>query len=338
MANVLFIVITPFQLMCAVEARNVFCGADKCHLIVIDRERVGHPSSEHLTRTIDRHWDSVIRLQETKRRGLPRTLSRLWLTFKLLIHLPSNGALRNRAVFVGEPRVSWLRALGKFFGHATVWLDDGAASLFAIADMRNSRSYRLPVDGLPHMFTIFGSAEIEAENAGGIAHNRMNEHDNASAMHARISRGEAIIAGQWLSEAKLISQEDELKYLQAVKSALKDWDVTYAPHRHESQEKLDLIAAMGLPVVRLDNPMEVDFGEREAVPELLISWYSTVLFSARTLFPQMKVCGLRPPLSDETSDGLRQVEIVYDAMKKAGMSLVDPQHFDQFLRDFPARK
>lgn len=338
MANVLFIVISPFQLICAVEARNVYGSADKCHLVVLDRERAGHPSSEHLTRTIDARWDSVIRLRETKSRGLRRGFCRLWLTTKLLVHLFSQRALNNRAVFIGEPRISWLRTLGKMFGRVTVWLDDGAASLFAIADMRRTGVYRLPVDGFPHMFTIFGSSSLEVETAGGIAHNRMNEKDVAATSQIGVSYGEAVIAGQWLSEAKLVSQNDELKYLSAVTSALSDWDVTYVPHRHECQEKLDRIAEMGLTVLRFDKPMEIEYAQREAVPELLISWYSTVLFNAQTLFPQMKVCSLRVPEASHMSKDWPQINIVYDAMSDAGITLVEPESFDQFLRKLSERK
>jgi hypothetical protein len=338
MANALFIIISPFQLMCASEARKEFCNTDKCHLVVIDRELVGHPSYEHLTAMIDTQWASVVRLQETKKRGLHRAFCRLWLTLKLFIHLLSQRALWHRAVFIGEPRVSWLRILAKIFGRATVWLDDGAASLFLIADMRRDKSYRIPVDGLPHMFTVFGSSEITAETARSIAHNRMNERNGRLNPAAKTAVGDAIIAGQWLSEGKLVSQDEEIEHLSSLKRALADWNVTYIPHRLESAEKLDRIRAIGLPVVRLENPMEIELMRREAVPELLISWYSTVLFGAHSLFPQMAICGLRIPLSHPSEIGRQNIELVYNAMTEAGVRVVDPACFPQFLAEVEARR
>mgnify|MGYP006092861025 CR=1 FL=1 len=82
----LFLVLNPFQLICAIEARSEFGDNANNILIILDREAKQHIAYRQISNLIDLNWHRVIRLNEPKNRGIWRNV----LLFKNLIKMLIN--------------------------------------------------------------------------------------------------------------------------------------------------------------------------------------------------------------------------------------------------------
>ena len=319
----LFIIMTPFQLLCAIEARHIFKTDKKALLVIVDRWDKDHPSYQHLNALLDDEWKDILRLRETRRRGIIRTAARFYLTLRFFLWLGMQGSLRNHAVFIGESRISWLRILGRLFAQKTVWLDDGAASVFLINDLIKNNSYKTVKRELPGFFTIFGTPEIQTKTKGFIVQNHMTVLKEKILIGKKIARHKAVFAGQWLSEGSSIPLEGEIQNLKNVRSILENWHIDYAPHRLESPEKLSMISEIGFNVTRFQKPMEIALLENPEQPELFLSWYSTSLFTIKKLFPEICVVGLKIVLPGAKPDECRRIKEVYEELESQAIPTIE---------------
>lgn len=319
----LFVVISPFQIVCAQEARDTFANGAPCHLVIVSREPPDSPDFRHKTEVFDDGWARITWLREPKERGLVKSLLRVWLTAKIAAR---HGKSRGR-VFLGDPDIKWFASLGRMFGPHVTWLDDGSASISVLERFLERDDHRSANPDTPRFFTIFGTDQLAADTNGAVLQNNLASIGAKSAQQG-VAPKQVWIIGQWLSERGGISRAVELHLLQDTLATVPEADVRYIPHRHESAEKLAEIGKF-CAVTPLGQPVETVLREAEVLPGQVLSYYSTALFTIRLLFPQIHVSGVQVPYAEASAKEKALWESVYRHM--------DDQGIDVLFRSQPRR-
>ncbi|PRY79637.1 hypothetical protein CLV80_102282 [Yoonia maritima] len=314
----LFVVLNPFQLMCAQEAREKFCRGEDNYLVIIDRCGSDTPEYRQKNAALDTGWSLVTRHREPKNKGAMRIPARLWNTLRIRMKM----ARATGKVFLGDPYLKWFRMLGRMFGDEVIWLDDGAASIFVIPHFLSKGCLNEPNETTPKYFSVFSNPKIEAQTCGAIMRNdfallRQSRHPNQV-----MANKQAFFIGQWLSEKGGVDQDAELKVLSMAVESLSDWKITYVPHRHESDEKLAKIAKL-MPIQRFEKSIEATMLSNEVLPQLFVSWYSTALFTLGQMVPECERISIQVPLSAATEKQKAEWSLVYEALRDDDVEIRD---------------
>lgn len=315
----LFMVLSPLQLICAQEARERYCDGEKNHLIIIDRK--GPTSSDYQQKTIecDDKWHSIMRLSEPPNKGLPRILKRFVNTANIFLQ---RGFFKGK-VFLGDPYINWFRYIGKIYGNDVTWLDDGASSINVIDKFLPRGLLDAPNATTPKFFSIFATPELITTTGGAIIQNDLRYLKQRHERPQVVKKSSAIFIGQWLSERGGVAEDDEVAALRAALGKLGDWELTYVPHRHESQEKLARISEF-MRIRRFDRSIEAELLNSPDLPEAIISWYSTALFTLRLLFPEIQVKSVMVPLGEANDRQKSEWMAVYSAIEALDIHIIQP--------------
>lgn len=314
----LFFVQSPLQIICAQEARERYCRDEKNHLVIIDRQDRNSIDFSQKSNEIDNRWHQISRHREPRRRGFFRIFVRLWNTI-LITRKHGSGMGK---VFLGDANLNWFRMLGKKFGTEVIWLDDGAASINVIKDYEKRGIFESTNPTTPRLFSLFASTELERRTKGAVQLNTLDYLRQTRKVNQTVAKKRAVFIGQWLSERGGVNEMAEMAVLKRACADLPEWDLSYIRHRHESSEKLHLISQL-MPVVTYERSIEATYLQADEVPELIISWYSTALFTLNHLFPEVDILSLLVPLSDATPEQEKDWRSVYDALKETGVEIKD---------------
>lgn len=313
----LAIVLSPFQLICAQEAREKFCQGERNDLVIVDRRGPETPEYIQKQAELDGGWNKVVRVAEPERRGFRRFIIRLKNTGILLIRL----GMGKGKVFLGDPYLNWFRILGNIFGDEVVWLDDGAASINVIEKFERKGLLQGPNETTPKFFSVFSSPDLERRTNGALMQNDLTLKRQCRNPKQTVSPKQAIFIGQWLSERSGVEQDEELHTFATYLKEFPDWEFTYISHRHESPAKLAEIAKL-VPVKRFDRSIETALLESDTVPEMIVSWYSTALFTLKRLFPDVKVQAFQVPLTHSKPLQRSEWMRVYKVLDQQGVPIM----------------
>lgn len=312
----IFIVLSPFQLICAQEAREKFCQGETNFLVIIDRNGPGTLEYVQKAAELDEVWDKVVRFREPRQKGLKRFLTRLNNTCRLLVKM----GFGKGKVFLGDPYLNWFRYIGGVYGDEVIWLDDGAASINVIAKFEDEGLLAAPNQTTPKFFTVFSSPDLEARSNGAVMQNEMLVKRATRRKKQTIVANTAIFIGQWHSEKLGTPFTAELnEFLRWIRD-FDGWDVTYVAHRHESKDKLNEISKV-MTVKSYETSIETAFLHSEELPQVIISWYSTALFTLNRLFPEIEVISFQIPLNDICSRQRAELMRVYGALDGQGVEI-----------------
>lgn len=322
----IFIVLTPFQLICAQEAREELCKGDCNHLIIIERRRKGTVEHTQIERELDKSWQLVTRHREQPNKNAFRIISRIKNTFKIIyLH-----GIKKGKVFVGDGRISWFRTLGRLLGTEVIWLDDGAATINIIRDFQSKGLVNESTSMTPRLYTIFGSDALKIKSNGAIIKNNLKILARSRRSDQTIAEGKAIFIGQWLSEQGVIDVGCEVALLDKARKYFCNWEIKYISHRHESSRKLSEISDF-YHVYSYNNSIERQLLEEKQVPNLVISWYSTALFTLRELFPEARIVAIELPQSTISIHQRESIGNVYSALKSSNIEVVTTDDLNNFV-------
>lgn len=314
MAHVnIFIVMSPFQIVCANEARDRYCSGESNHLVVIDGGSHGDHAFRQKTAEIDSNWTKVTRIADVKDRRQWRFILRLLKTFSII---RKNGWRRGKA-FVGDPKKNWFRFVAILLGTEVIWLDDGASSINLLKKNLGKSILQSPNATTPKFFTIFGNPKLEKVTLGAVVQNDMR-YSVSKISNQSGSNGLIYFAGQWLSEMGVVSLKQELFTLQEAVDWLDPSRVIYIPHRHDSSLKLNEIAKI-CKVKALNCTLETYLGQEDQLPDAIVSWYSTALFTVKVLYPSIQLISIRVPLSSTQEKMHEEINNVYRNIKSLGI-------------------
>lgn len=271
----LFLVLNPFQLICAIEARSEFADNANNILIILDREAKQHIAYRQISNLIDLNWHRVIRLNEPKNRGIWRNV----LLFKNLIKIFLTFYFERVNIFVGDDRVSFFQKTIKLYGKSVVRLDDGIDAIYSLQNYKSGQPLPPQVGSLPHYYTIFSDNDTKYS----IIKNDFNFLKN-SVKKNHTHHFDTVIIGKALSERFPRILDFELELI--TKTLKHDSKAVYITHRHDSFGKIAKIAKLGCIILELNEPIEVYFIKERNIPNLFVSIGSTALYTLKTLFPK----------------------------------------------------
>lgn len=321
----IFIVLTPFQLICAQEAREEFCKEDCNHLIIIERRRKGTVEHTQIECELDKSWQLVTRHREQPKHNAFRILSRIKNTFKIIyLH-----GIKKGKVFLGDGRISWFRTLGRMLGTEVIWLDDGAATINIISDFKSKGLVNEPNSPIPKLYTIFANDALKIKSNGAIVKNNLRTLAKSRRGDQTVAEGKAMFIGQWLSEQGVIDVGYEVALLAKTREFFCNWEIKYICHRHEDSKKLNEIGDF-FHVCSYKNSIERQLLKEKQVPELIISWYSTALFTLRELFPEARIVSIELPQSTIAIHQRKSIGNVYNVLKSLNIEVVSPDDLNNF--------
>lgn len=320
----LFIVASPFQLLCAVEAANYLKDDSKKILILINGELPNAVKSIDMLLIMYR-WDKIIRLK-------------LSGTFNFLVHvyymfLFKKGGFRN--VYVGDIR-GWyfqlpfalnVKRSGKLF-----LLDDGAVTIYQQAKFLSENEichyeeavgkdmikkiiyvllgFRVRINETINLFTIFDLTpfgnQIVIKNELSILKKEIRQ---------QVIKTETIFIGSNLVGHNIISENHYLQFIENTQKYFNK-ELVYFPHRTESEFMLNKIAKIpGVTLHRSEYFIEFELIHKGICPENIISFWSTSLYSLNMLFPQSQYYYIRIEDDNLRKDMREEVQIVTEFYK-----------------------
>lgn len=132
----------------------------------------------------------------------------------------------------------------------------------------------------------------------------------------------AFFFGSKYSEAGIITCNYELYFISQVIGFYKNkgLDLVYCAHRAESEEKLDLIRALGsVKVLRPDLPAELFLLECDKEVAEIGAAYSSVINSLGLVFPEKPIISFRLNNEDVNPINRKDIEQIYSYYEKSGI-------------------
>ena len=316
-AKNVFIVNSPFQVLCAIEAREVFCKGALNILVVLLMDAEGTLGDTQLRSLTADGWGDVLYVPYGSKKGLRRELAKPAIVAQILAR---HG--RVQRVFVGNGRLTWLLAAGRLIGDTTLQLDDGAASIRILS----SRAAEPPAAAPgTQFFSIFALPE----HAPWAQRNTLSTLREARRSRPFTQGSHALLVGQKLSEDGQITLSEELflwkTYMDQSKASL----FRYIPHRGDSTQKLTALQSMGVEIVNPPVPFELFLVRVTEIPAAIASFYSTTLFTSAMLLPGVATHAIQFAQRNTAPARAEEIRSVYARLRQNGTEVLDyplPDH------------
>lgn len=288
MYNVFFID-SPLQLLSATSARRKFGG--RSILIVYLGGREKKNNNNQILDSLDEGWDLVFYLKKENNYLL------LANTFFLKV-LPLAFKYRGEVnkYFFGEYRNVDMVIFGEILKPKDkVLLDDGSFTITAQKKYIKNKTYPYKNSKKSKIFFL-GCRKYHAPNLYSffdleqyLVAGQVNYFEPRVKKNISIDNGVVYFFGSKFTENNSIKSIDEIKILSKVIEVYENFEAFYIPHRDESEEKINKIKVLGYKVKYLGGAAETYFDKTEVMPEIVVSYYSTVLYSCFIRFKNVCV-------------------------------------------------
>ena len=102
----------------------------------------------------------------------------------------------------------------------------------------------------------------------------------------QVQKGKVYFIGSPLIELGHLSLEKQLEYLGKIKDKYAGSEIFYFAHRRERQENLEKFSFFG-KVIRSDVPFEERMEKENELPEVIVSYLSSVLINLTPVYPNI---------------------------------------------------
>lgn len=270
--NGLFLVESPFQLLCAYEAMSAYALQHSTIVVRFSRKK---KNDDQLKKLIDLLFEqdqlpSIITIAAENRR---------FMDYMKLFFLCMYVALRMvmfQYVFIGNAESGVLKlATLPVSKRKIVLLDDGIKS-FLIQERSSAETNY-------NMFTmLYGVVPFQCQE---ICVNDFSVLKNKILNSSTIVDDQILFIGTDISEYGMMSEGEYVAAVKAVVDACKASKVVYVPHRLECECKLlKLKQVPGMELKRTDYPVELYSFYNQEVPKTIYSFYSGALISLHCIY------------------------------------------------------
>lgn len=300
----LFIVESPFQLLCALEAKNQF-NANNRTILIVKKSNLDNNNNQIKNILKDNSFDKVI--------SVPFFLALFMSDFFLMLLILA-WKIRRRTfhtMFIGEIRSTIMRCFDlNFKCIQTLFLDDGLATVntqnklidgISIEEQTVENRFISPIRNFvfrlffvkykysktPNWYTCFELEEINGQK------NIKNNFDQIKLQLNRISEVSNVdnfvyFMGAPISEVNIMTLSNELLIIKKMCEhyAKKEKVVVYCVHRRESEEKLNLISINSniREIRKAKTPIELDFFNTKTNINHISSFFSTTLITLPLIY------------------------------------------------------
>lgn len=335
MAHRVFLVESPFQALCATEARLKISSDEAATIVTIRRHPDRSRNEQQIGLILDRYgWQDRLHLDIAN--GTP--LSKFLRIMGLLRSLQDAAGSAAVKVFIGEYRYDLMHFIGNALSAEESWLlDDGAAMLqirscldkgwsalrpwsfrpfgLFLLGVAVPRGWAPPAYQGRFIFTIFDSLLIGER----VVPNRLEGLRKTRRPTIRLD--EAWIIGQKLSESGICAVDAEVSAIKQIATGMsaRSERILYMAHRDDSTDKLRRIADLGLLRVRKNEaPVELQI-DQESLPGTVGGFYSTALFTLHQLVPEMELTAFRLPRKQISAAYVEYIGTCYQALQHFGI-------------------
>jgi hypothetical protein len=319
----IFYVESPLQMLSALAAYKKF-SKDKAILVVKISLGGRVDNDKQILQLIGDEWEQVYIQKERKNNA--RSLISL-LVDVVRLTLKYRGKI-NR-YFYGEYRSVEMAVLrSRLSPKESILLDDGSFTVTAqnyyirnqVAPYPNSKMYRIFKSFIRNLNTpnLFSFYNLEST----LLKDQVNYFDFPVKKEVCIDKSTVYFFGSKLSESGNMHLIDEMELLTKVFKLYEGYNIFYIQHRDESKSKLNEISHLGYQVKNLGKPAEVYFDETNVMPELVVSYYSTVLYTCYFRFKNVKLnsIGIEHILLQE--DAKINAKEIYAYYKTLGIHII----------------
>lgn len=316
MKNIFFIN-SPFQLLCAIEAKAFF-NLNNSILIIFNKGKGrNYDQISNLLSNYQSSFDEVIEL-EYKLKSLTGWLNGFKKFERLIKCFPKVGT-----IFIGDYRNGLVRHFHNSVSYENIYIiDDGFATINVYKKIKNTFNYdykekiklilsffryRYKINENITFFTMFAPL-FSKENVIN------NEFINIFHNISKKTSENIYFLGTPLVEDKIVSKEYYLKKIKEITDHFGSVSVTYFPHRREERKKLrEIELKTEIKVQEISIPIELYLMDAEW-PSKVISFYSTALYSISKMFSKIEVYAINIE-STEINSSKEEIDAIYRILK-----------------------
>ncbi len=273
--NGLFLVESPFQLLCAYEAMSAYALQQFTVVVRLSRKK---KSDDQLKKLIDILFDEnqfpkIITIGAEDRR---------FIDYMELIFLCMYVALRMvmfQYIFIGNAESGVLKlATLPVSKRKIVLLDDGIKSFLIQERSSAEKNY--------NMFTmLYGMVPFDHQK---VCINDFSVLKKKVLNSCTVIDDQVLFIGTDISEYGMVSQREYVASVKTVVDACKASKVVYIPHRLECDSKLQKLKKIsGLVLKSTDYPVELYSFYNQEIPKTIYSFYSGALISLHCIYGEI---------------------------------------------------
>ena len=331
----LFIVASPLQLINAIEARYHFKTSDNILVLMYNSLLNNTDFNQKKSLLVEEDWDEVIYYDLGKIAKKKRFFEQVKLIKQFQRYKYSY-------LFSGDFGTIQQALMANLNIENIYLLDDGTASIVIYEKLKDKqffkkipffkklKLYRYLLMNLKfkiqeniNFFTIY--------NLEPLAHMHVVQHNFAYLKQNQLKRCEKndviYILGQNISENAIINKEIYLKYLEKIKDKFKG-KIIYKPHR--SEEITDAYNYLISEHFLIDNdisqgPIETSFINNHIYPSIIISFFSSALFSLDKIFDESSIYAIKINDEDfiEKGDNVQVIKSLYNFFEGTGVKTIE---------------
>ncbi|MEZ8195312.1 glycosyltransferase 52 family protein [Vibrio cortegadensis] len=320
----LFLVTSPLQYICALEAKQYFSSNNNILLLVNQKSQHGLDQQRKIVNFSD--WDHVITMERGNRSfSVPKAIK------KIKYHL-NNQSLQT--FYYAEYNAWWTKLLIKNLPiEKEVYFDDGTLTLLETEEfIKDKEPFHRPrfiqdlivrLNGCKPIGLLAQSKHLEIFTLFNLENIEQTVHKN-SLTALKTYYGSPVlynpespigVIGQGAigdKNQKSIEQYiDEILYL-AKKT---NRNIIYFPHRTEKKEVRDVLEKSSLITYHYSEfPLEIELINKNIMLSSLVGTFSTVMFTCRLLYPEMPIFSISSKHPNQVFQDIIQTE-----MKKIGV-------------------
>ena len=184
-------------------------------------------------------------------------------------------SIRSKRIFIGDENSKVYKIIKFFLFSKVIYMDDGVATI-------NSKSNNVP------RFSIFNTNNIYLKND----FSELSKFLNKKLLDSE--KKIALIVGTKAIEEHILSEEDYFRFVNFSTDQTKNLEVYYWPHRGESSKTIEQINNHSkIKVISTNLPIELVSLVMNASPEIIISMFSTALFSLKKIYPKASLIAIQ---------------------------------------------
>lgn len=320
----LFLVTSPLQYICALEAKEYFSCNESILILVNQKSQHGLDQQRKIVQESD--WSGIIEIERDNRSfRIPKVIRKLK---KIIKH---NSFER---FFYAEYNAWWTKILNRNLPiEKEVYFDDGTLTLSEynrlILTRKNFYRPRLIQDfiirlhGLKPIGVLPQSESLEIFTLFNLKKGHIPLHKNTldklrrSYGHPNLFKSSAplgLIGQGAIGDKNQISIRDYIKRIKKI-ATLSSSKVIYFPHRTERKEVKEEIMKLDFITYHMSEyPLEIELIDKNIKLSALIGTFSTVMFTSRILYPGMPIYTLEQEhndkqFQDELMKQLKEIDV-----------------------------
>lgn len=265
----LFLVESPFQLLCALEAEDHFKFSESYFLIRLSGEKRNDEQLLRLSNEFLKEKNYKILFIRSKKKSL-KDYARFFL-YKGFFFVR---LLRAEKIFVGNIESRFLNYLIKGISkNKIILLDDGAKTLIIHTKYADNKCYNL--------FTIYDLMPYKNQKIYKNQFLRLKRNFSNYEVET-----EVLFLGTKLTELGFVTHQQYISYLKKIVDYFDTKKIIYIPHRGEDINKLKTLQTEipQLSITKLNFPVELYGLNFFKKPSIVASFYSTALLTIKYIY------------------------------------------------------